>query len=1131
MESFYINILTLFITVGIILYFRRKDKRLTDANLFKNFVKQSTENLARIFDEKEKELRDKTINLDVSLKKLEKAGSFINKRMADFKGFIDQIEEKQNKLSSSLKEAQLFNDDLSEFREQVRVIEKSISDFKKISKDVSDLKQVQKEIEISVETGKTKSESTINSLIEKTKGVLSRFESEMNSEKEQKFAELEKKITDRLEDADYQMMKLEENINSVTKRQTEFDRESTARLEELQSASEEKYEEAFSTLSKAFADRVSEISSEMENQAKMLQKNSEERLSGVDEKLKSEMKKIQEKINSNIHTFNDKLIETGKSINEMNERLKTFVKENSERFRNEVAGLKNETINESNRFLEEISAREEKMHALAEEIQTRFSSAADVINATTSEETERVLSVLKEREKELTESVERHSGAVNDRLRQMESQLNSFENDLNKKTSEMGSGLERNISEYRESLENLQSMALNIEKEVEKTLQERTREMDLSLEKLRESYIDDYKSIIDNTKDEIIELNDEIKSLREKSLTEKDRILNAVKESVDGVKTWAVSQVETVRDEVESAKYRMESALVDAKDSLESSLNEFDSKLSRIRTQNTDELQTITKKSENLSDEMLSLEKKLENIHEELKNQSIKFFDSAQAEILAEVKSQMDDKMSDEIEVLERLFRDTRERTQSRFEEFKNQFEDPKDEILDSLRTESKKIHAEFEDWARQTVNEMGKLIRESDGDARDLRKQLKKVEGEMERALERLENSANRQIDGVIATLKAREEELEEELESFEARIIPPKDKIVSQMNEEAGEIMGDFKTRTEKISSDLQHALSGISERATELKESYNNTRADMEGRILQIKTRAESQLMELVDELNDFKKNIAQIEDESMESLESKAADFTAKLQAEYEQTEEDYENRLNGMKDEAMRLFESISGEMKNALQSVKESEKVLTSIEKQGKRADEVKQVMSDTLEMSREIEEKIDNLEKKRETVNSLMVSIDETADELAKLSGKIEESGNKIGMITKQSKRLEDEIREAKGNIESVFKQQDKMNLAVDKIGDIEGFLLHIEEEAKRIERMREWVARVQSDLENMKATLSETAPTDIVANANSGKNEEEIIKSVLRLKKQGWSIQEISSSLKIARTYVELILERYID
>lgn len=97
------------VSVFLIFYFRKIDKKNVQLQTLKSFVQHSIQEMQRLFDVKQKELYDKTINLDVSLQKMEKATQFINQKLAEFKDFMDKTRQLEKSLEVQLKAAQGYD--------------------------------------------------------------------------------------------------------------------------------------------------------------------------------------------------------------------------------------------------------------------------------------------------------------------------------------------------------------------------------------------------------------------------------------------------------------------------------------------------------------------------------------------------------------------------------------------------------------------------------------------------------------------------------------------------------------------------------------------------------------------------------------------------------------------------------------------------------------------------------------------------------------------------------------------------------------------------------------------------------------------------------------------------------------
>jgi exonuclease SbcC len=235
-------------------------------------------------------------------------------------------------------------------------------------------------------------------------------------------------------------------------------------------------------------------------------------------------------------------------------------------------------------------------------------------------------------------------------------------------------------------------------------------------------------------------------------------------------------------------------------------------------------------------------------------------------------------------------------------------------------------------------------------------------------------------------------------------------------------------------------------------------------------------------------------------------------------------------IGNNKKEIAILYQTVT----DAVQKAKETEEILSHIEKQQNKAEEVRKTLLETLKLYEEIKIKAADVEKKKDIINRIMNSIESSREDIKEVQGKVASAEDKIGSIVKSAKKIEDDIKEAQSSITKLFGDQDRVSYAVDKIVDIENLLMHIEEESKKVQKMRDWVAKLENRLERIKevqetSLLSRGASRKAVEKEDS--QDEDVIKNILRLKEQEWSIEDISKSLKISRAYVELILERYVE
>ena len=279
------------------------------------------------------------------------------------------------------------------------------------------------------------------------------------------------------------------------------------------------------------------------------------------------------------------------------------------------------------------------------------------------------------------------------------------------------------------------------------------------------------------------------------------------------------------------------------------------------------------------------------------------------------------------------------------------------------------------------------------------------------------------------------------------------------------------------------------------------------------------------------------LAEKSDKSIDTINSFLRDLDAKRR-DIEKSLRDLdairgENRtIQALYDETMSRREEalvVKRNVEDALKKVKDIDSLIQIIQQQQNKVDNVKSLLVETLNMYDEIRKKVEDLEGKKETINTILSSMDDTGENLHGMNDKIVSLDEKVGMMNKLAKRIEDDIRSAQTNINRLFTDQERMSKTADRVADIESLLIHIEEEEKKVQRMRDWTARMLTELERIKdiedgmAEISGRKPQIEVGR----QGDDSTIGNILQLRRQGWTIDNIAKTLKLSKAYVELILE----
>jgi len=177
----------------------------------------------------------------------------------------------------------------------------------------------------------------------------------------------------------------------------------------------------------------------------------------------------------------------------------------------------------------------------------------------------------------------------------------------------------------------------------------------------------------------------------------------------------------------------------------------------------------------------------------------------------------------------------------------------------------------------------------------------------------------------------------------------------------------------------------------------------------------------------------------------------------------------------------------------------------------------------------KETEEKYQRIERKNTVLEKTNEGIDHNFQALQKTENAIK---NAQTFITEVSAQLE----ELKTSVEALSAENIKANDAVEKIASLDESLEQIEKRIVDMNVAREWLARIETELK----ALDKDARTHLklakglfereggkTASASKGAPPPQDRDNVIRLKEQGWTVEEISKAMNIGRGEVELILE----
>jgi DNA repair exonuclease SbcCD ATPase subunit len=226
-----------------------------------------------------------------------------------------------------------------------------------------------------------------------------------------------------------------------------------------------------------------------------------------------------------------------------------------------------------------------------------------------------------------------------------------------------------------------------------------------------------------------------------------------------------------------------------------------------------------------------------------------------------------------------------------------------------------------------------------------------------------------------------------------------------------------------------------------------------------------------------------------------------------------------NRIDQMKNDFDRLIKT-SESVDERLKHVTSSDDILQAVQVQIRK-------LEDGI---KENEEKFQRIERKNDVLEETKEGIDRNFKTLQKTEAAIK---NAQKVIHDRS----DQFDSLHAAIEALAAENRKATEASEKISILDENLSQIE---KRIEDMnvaREWLARTETELKALDKDAREYVKlAKGIFEKDKGKGSAATGKgappprdrdNVLKLKEQGWTVEEISNSMKMSRAEVELIIE----
>ncbi|MDR2419137.1 MAG: hypothetical protein LBD79_08780 [Treponema sp.] len=379
-------------------------------------------------------------------------------------------------------------------------------------------------------------------------------------------------------------------------------------------------------------------------------------------------------------------------------------------------------------------------------------------------------------------------------------------------------------------------------------------------------------------------------------------------------------------------------------------------------------------------------------------------------------------------------------------------------------------------------------------------------------------ENSLNSKIQGLEASVQAaRQEALDQILENDErlgvirASIAQVSGEITAQRNEVFFRIDEHAKSLTAAIVRADQQLEAFVKEtalfdRANELKRDLDERIAALNGDFERL-TQHSSEAVKLEEQFT----RLRRIEEE----VNAKMTKFLSE------------QHRIDQMETDFNRLLE-IAKSVDTKLTEVTTSDDTLQAIQVQIRKLNDA---LSDA-------EEKYQRIERKNETLDTTNAGIDRNFKSL-------QDSERMAAFINDDLRRLTGELEILQSSVESLIRDNTKAKETAEKLSLLDQSLSTIEERLENMQKARQWLAQSETRLKSLKDEIDKQSsllargsgggisvgggsiPKVPSGSGKSAMPDGSQQETILKLKRQGWTVEEIANTLGISIGEVELTLE----
>ncbi len=686
--------------------------------------------------------------------------------------------------------------------------------------------------------------------------------------------------------------------------------------------------------------------------------------------------------------------------------------------------------------------------------------------------------------------------------------------------------LRSDIESFNKTIENMSDgYQENFELKVQESMHEfenRINEISLNIEKKGASVIDE---VAGSASDQMQAMDEKLSKLhsafseQEQSTSDSIKALNTkIQENFAIAEKELNTGLEELQTKVENVKQLSENVLKDAESQIEHKIQNIEEEFKSKAKDNMARLEDSFKES---NQERVT--QSINDITESLGQEFTERYQKSMDDILQK-SEHLEDSVNSKILFLDEL--------DKRLDAISDRFETERDAVI-TMANELESSRHSATDMIIEQVNESMMGAQE---------KIYEYIDGALEGEKQKITDSHSMWQDRYEAAVqKARDEysDIRKNIEKLEGSLNMIEDNAAVSIKRESDRLVNETKYKIEDFKSDMSDTIRSSKDEFADLvkttRDDLKKLREDLWAQEREIHQKADKDLDRLTAKVKDAEK---QFQDFSKKAEQlDQVGDLLRRLDQQYSDTntlKTEVENTYAKLKDsesEGRAAAEDIQSKIEELHTSSAEAVRIqegfvevlndarnmpviFESLASEKERVQEISAMLEENLSKLNDINGLADNLETRREMVETMLESLEKSEQGVTLINENTAAIETRVREMDDSAREIQGQLESLKADMNTLAGDQTEIGSAVAKLNNLEHMITHIEQEFKRLEKMRDWIAKYSNELEKNKPASDSSEEDKKIINLYYNKD---------------WSIDEISKHLGISTAYIDITLERY--